>query len=111
VVPADRELTHEDVERWAESVYWSFARTNPANPHKYVAKKRLENPGMYERVVRHLLENGRPQEWHGDTYTVYDFELHGEPHYCWPMIDSVERLADSEVFNSKPSTMAPKEGS
>lgn len=110
VAPADRELTHEDIERWAESVYWSFARTNPVNPHKYVAKKRLEEPKMYERVVRYVLENGRPQGWHGDTYTVYDFELHGEPHFCWPMIDGVERLGDSQVFNAKPSTMAPKEG-
>ena len=109
VVSADQELTHEDVERWAGSVYWSFARTNPANPHKYVAKKRCESTEMYQRVVAYVLENGYPQRYGGATYTCYDFELHGEPHFCWPMIDSVERLAESEVFNAKPSTMAPKE--
>jgi len=107
VVPEDQELTHEDIERWAESVYWSFARTNPANPHKYVAKKRCEHPEMYKRVVAHVLEHGYRQDYGGTPYTVYDFELHGESHFCWPMIDSVERLGDSEVFNAKPSSMRP----
>ncbi len=108
VVPEDRELTHDDVERWAESVYWSFARTNPANPHKYVAKKRCEHPEMYRRVVAYVLEHGYRQDYGGAPYTVYDFTLHGEPHFCWPMIDSVERLEDSEVFNAKPASMRPE---
>jgi len=108
VVPGDQPLTHEDVERWADSVYWSYARTNPANPHKYCAKKRLENPEMYERVVAYVLENGYRQDYGGAPYTVYDFTLHGEPHFCWPMIDSVERLRESEVFNAKPASMRPE---
>ena len=109
VVSEGQELAHEDIERWAESVYWSFARTNPANPHKYVAKKRCEHPGMYERVVAYVLENGYRQDYGGTPYTVYDFTLHGEPHFCWPMIDSVDRLEESEVFNAKPASMRPEE--
>jgi hypothetical protein len=108
VVPADEELTREDIEKWAETVFWSFARTNPANPHKYVAKKRCEHPEMYRRVVAHVLENGYRQDYGGTPYTVYDFTLHGEPHFAWPMIDSVERLEDSEVFNAKPASMRPE---
>jgi hypothetical protein len=105
MVPADEKLTHKDIEKWAETVFWSFARTNPANPHKYVAKKRCEHPEMYRRVVAHVLENGYRQDYGGTPYTVYDVKIHGEPHFCWPMTDKPE---ESEVFNAKPSSMRPR---
>jgi hypothetical protein len=104
VVPEERELTHDDVERWADTVYWSYARTNPANPHKYVAKKRLENPDMYRRIVAYVLEHGYRQDYGGTPYTVYDLTIHGESHFCWPMTDKPEK---SEVFNGKPATLRP----
>ncbi len=105
VVPGDQPLTHEDVERWAASVYWSFAKTNPANPHKYVARKRCGSGEMYERVVEYVLEHGYRQDYGGTPYTVYDLEIHGEPHFCWPMTDKPE---ESEVFNGKPACMRPE---
>jgi hypothetical protein len=104
LVPGDRPLTHEDVERWADSVYWSFARTTPANPHKYAARKRC-NSEMYERVVAFALEHGYRQHYGGDAYTVYDITVHGEPHFCWPMTDKPK---ESEVLNAKPASMRPQ---
>ncbi len=105
VVAKPEPPTHEDVERWAESVYWSYARTAPANPHKYVSKKRCESGEMYERIVRHVLENGYRQDYGGSPYTVYDLDIHGEPHFCWAMTDDPKQ---SEVFNAKPSSMRPE---
>jgi hypothetical protein len=108
VVPEDRELTHEDFELWAESVFWSHAKTMPVNPHQYVARKRCEHPEMYERAVAFVLANGYDQRYYSTTYRCYDFELHGKRFFCWPMTDRPE---ESEILNAKPSSMKPEQGS
>ena len=105
-VPEDPDLA--DLEAWAESVYWSHARTMLGNPHMYANKKRCRDPRSYERVVAYVLRNGRPQRYGGATYTVLDFTLHGQPYFCWPMIEDVSRLSDSRVLNAKPLSLAPQ---
>jgi hypothetical protein len=102
---AEEPLSHGDVERWAESVYWSHARTMLGNPHQYANRKRCAHPKMYERVVAHVLAHGRPQVYGGHTYTVYDFHMHGESYFCWPMTDDPRQ---SQVLNAKPASMAPE---
>ncbi len=103
-VPEEPDLA--DVEAWAESVYWSHARTMLGNPHQYVAKKRCADPRSYERIIGYILEHGRPQRYGGAIYTVYDFEMHGQRYFAWPMTDRPE---ESEVLNAKPHSLRPKE--
>jgi hypothetical protein len=105
-VPEGRDLTHEDVVRWCESVYWSHARTMLSNPHQYAVKKRCADPYMYEKVVAYVLEHGRPQVYGGHTYTVLDVEMNGQAYFLWPM---TETPSESEVLNAKPASMAPEE--
>jgi D-serine deaminase-like pyridoxal phosphate-dependent protein len=105
-VPEGRTITHEDVVRWCESVYWSHARTMLSNPHQYVARKRCADPHMYEKVVAYVLEHGRPQVYEGHTYTVLDVEMYRQEYFLWPMTDEP---SESEVLNAKPTSMAPEE--
>lgn len=100
------ELTHEDVERWTQTVYFSFARTNPGNPHMYAARKRCHDT-MFEKVAGHVQQNGYRQDYGGDPYTVYDIELHSVPHFIWTMGSP---LPDTVVLNAKPATMKPEGG-
>ncbi len=99
------ELTYEDVRRWVQTVYFSFARTMPANPHAYAARKRCDD-AMFERVARYVQQNGYTQRYGGREYTVLDVELHGEPHFLWTMGSPPE---ETVVLNAKLASMRPKE--
>lgn len=98
------ELTYEDVRRWAQTVFFSFARTAPANPHQYAARKRCDD-GMFERVARYVQENGYIQHYGGKPYTVLDVELHGEPHFIWTMGSPP---GETVVLNAKPNSLRPE---
>jgi len=103
-VPEDRELTHEDVERWCRSAYFNMAHTMVGNPHCYFARKKVREPGMYERVVRYIIDNGYPQRYGNSDYTVLDIEMNGTKWFCWPMTTNP---SESEVLNLKPVTLKP----
>jgi hypothetical protein len=102
----DGELSHEEVERWTQTVYFSFARTNPGNPHMYAARKRCDD-AMFEKVAGWVQRNGYTQHYGGDPYTVYDVELHGVSHFIWTMGSP---LPDTVVLNAKPDSMRPQGG-
>jgi hypothetical protein len=105
-VPEDRELRLEDVEAWCRSAYFNMAHSMPQNPHCYFARKKVQHPDMYERVVRYVLEHGYPQIYGGHTYTVLDVQMNNGEWFLWPMTDRPE---DSEVLNLKPCSMRPEE--
>jgi hypothetical protein len=97
-------LSFEDVERWGQTVFFSFARTMASNPHMYAARKRCDD-AMFERVARFVQENGYPQKYGGHDYTVLDVNLHGEPHFVWTMGSPP---SETVVLNCKPNSMRPK---
>lgn len=103
-VPEDRELTHEDVEKWCRSAYFNMAHTMAGNPHCYFARKKVREPGMYERVVRYIIANGYPQPYGNSDYTVLDIEMNGTKWFCWPMTNNP---SESQVLNLKPVTLKP----
>lgn len=78
VVPEDRELTLEDVERWCESRFWKFASTMPTNPHSYTIKD-WGDPDMFERVCLYLWDNGYANVFGGREFTQLDV---GD-HFIW----------------------------
>jgi hypothetical protein len=98
-------LSFEDVERWAQTVFFSFARTMASNPHAYAARKRCDD-AMFERVARYVQENGYAQEYAGHDYAVLDVDLHGEPCFLWTMGSPP---SETVVLNCKPSSMRPEE--
>jgi hypothetical protein len=98
-------LSFEDVERWGQAVFFSFARTMASNPHMYAARKRCDD-AMFERVARFVQENGYPQKYGGHDYTVLDVDLHGEPHFVWTMGSPPSETA---VLNCKPASLRPEE--
>jgi hypothetical protein len=97
-------LSYEDVERWVQTVFFSFARTMATNPHMYAARKRCDD-AMFERVARFVQENGYPQKYGGHDYTVLDVDLHGEPHFVWTMGSPP---SETVVLNCKPDSIRPK---
>jgi hypothetical protein len=103
-VPEDRELTHEDVNLWCRSVFFVMAHTAPQNPHCYVARKKLREPRMYERIVRFILGKGHAQRYGNSDYTVLDIEMNGTQWFCWPMTTNP---SESQVLNLKPVTLKP----
>jgi hypothetical protein len=107
-MPEERDVTLEDVEAWMRSEFNVMTHTAPRNPHTYFSKKKCREPEMYEKAVEFILRNGYVQRYGGDDYTVLDVRLHDGIWYAWPMIDSVERLAESEVLNLKPDDMRPE---
>jgi hypothetical protein len=103
-VPEDRELAQEDVEKWCRSAYFNMAHTAPQNPHCYFARKKVREPGMYERVVRYVIDNGYLQRYGNSDYTVLDIEMNGTKWFCWPMTSNP---SESQVLNLKPATLKP----
>jgi hypothetical protein len=103
-VPEDVPLTHEDVNLWCRSAYFNLAHTAPQNPHAYFSRKKVREPGMFERVVRFIIENGYPQRYGNSDYTVLDIEMNGTKWFCWAMTTNP---AESQVLNLKPVTLKP----
>jgi hypothetical protein len=104
-IPEDRELTREDVVMWCRSAYFNMAHTMLANPHCYFARKKVREPGMYERVVRYIIDNGYLQRYGNSDYTVLDIEMNGTKWFCCPMTTNP---AESQVLNLKPVTLKPR---
>jgi hypothetical protein len=96
-------LSYEDVERWVQTVFFSFARTMASNPHMYAARKRCDD-AMFERVARFVQENGHPQKYGGHDYIILDVDLHGEPCFVWTMGSPP---SESQILNCKPVTLKP----
>ena len=103
-VPEDVPLTHEDVNLWCRSAYFNLAHTAPGNPHCYFARKKVREPGMFERVIRYIIENGYPQRYGNSVYTVLDIEMNGTKWFCWAMTTIP---SESQVLNLKPASLKP----
>lgn len=99
VVPAGEPLTHEDVARWAKSVFFQFAFTAPQNPH-YYAKRENCDSAMYERVLRHVIANGYDSRYKGGVYRTYELD----DRFLWWMGTDPE---ESVLMNGKPISMRP----
>jgi hypothetical protein len=97
-------LSYADVERWAQTVFFSFARTMARNPHMYAARKRCDDT-MFERVARFVQENGYSQRYGGSVYTCLDVDLHGEPHFVWTMGSPPSQ---TQILNCKPDSLRPE---
>ena len=97
-------LSYEDVERWAQTVFFSFARTMASNPHMYAARKRCDD-AMFERVARFVQQNGYEQRYGGSDYVCLDVDLHGEPHFVWTMGGEP---SETQVLNCKPDSLRPE---
>jgi hypothetical protein len=100
---APEPLSYEDVERWVRTVFFSFARTQAANPHMYASRKRCDD-AMFTRVARFVQENGYPQRYGGHDYICLDVDLHGEPHFFWTM---GSLPSETQVVNCKPASLRP----
>jgi hypothetical protein len=74
-------LTDEDLREWVAARFWQFARTSPRNPHEY-SHRSWGDAEMFLRVVAHVREHGRLEEYGGDTYTIYDLD-----DFFWTMGD------------------------
>jgi hypothetical protein len=94
-------LSFEDVERWVQTVFFSFARTMASNPHMYAARKRCDD-AMFTRIARFVQENGYPQKYGGHDYTILDVDLHGEPHFVWTMGSPPSQ---TQILNCKPDVL------
>jgi ribosomal protein L22 len=103
-VPEDRELTLENVNLWCRSAYFNMAHTMVSNPHCYFARKKVREPGMYERVVRYIIENGYRQRYGNSDYVVLDILMNGTKWFLWPM---TANPSESQVLNLKPVTLKP----
>ena len=103
-IPEDQQLTHEDVNLWCRSAYFNLAHTAPGNPHCYFARKKVREPGMYQRVVGYIIENGYAQRYGNSDYTVLDIEMNGTKWFCWPITTNP---SESQVLNLKPVTLKP----
>jgi hypothetical protein len=75
-------LTDDDLRAWVSARYWQFARTSPRNPHEY-SHRDWGDEEMFLRVVAHVREHGRLEEYGGDTYTVFDLD----EFFYWSMGD------------------------
>lgn len=78
VVPDDRELTLEDVERWCATRFWKFASTMPANPHTYTLRYAGDD-GMFCRVCLFVWTHGYANVFGGREFTQLDV---GD-HFLW----------------------------
>jgi len=99
VVPEDRELTHEDVVKWARSVFFQFAFTAPQNPHYYTKRENCDS-AMYERTLRFVIANGYDSRYKGGVYRTYDLD----DRFLWWMGTDPE---ESVLMNGKPISMRP----
>jgi hypothetical protein len=97
-------LSYEDVERWVQTVYFSFARTQAANPHMYAARKRCDD-AKFTRIARYVQESGYPQKYSGHDYIVLDVDLHGEPYFVWTMGSPPSQ---TQILNCKPNALRPE---
>ena len=100
---AEEPLSPEDVEKWARSRFFVFARTAPANPHVY-AHRRDCNEEMFEAVVRFIRTNGYHQWYGGAPYICYDVALWSGTWFLWTMGSAVE---ETIILNAKPDSMRP----
>jgi hypothetical protein len=103
-IPEDQQLTQEDVNMWCRSAFFSLAHTMLANPHCYFARKKVRRPGMYQRVVGYIIDNGYLQRYGNSDYTVLDVQLHGTAWFCWAMTTNA---SESQILNLKPVTLKP----
>lgn len=88
-------LSHEDLERWAETVKVQFARTMPANPHEYIHRRWCDSD-MFSRVVEFIRANGYSQRYGSSDYTCYDIGSH----FYWTMGSPIE---ETIILNRNPS--------
>jgi len=100
IVPEGQPLTHEDVVKWTQTVHKQFARTMPYNPHFYIHRRWCDD-GMYERVLRHVIEHGYDSRYGGHTYRTYDA---GDCFYWWMGKPPEESI----LLNGKPISMKPE---
>jgi hypothetical protein len=103
-IPEDQQLTHEDVNLWCRTAFFNMAHTAPQNPHCYFARKKVQEPRMFERIIQFILVNGYPQRYGNSDYTVLDIEMNGTKWFCWPMTTNP---SESQVLNLKPVTLKP----
>jgi hypothetical protein len=96
-------LGYEEVERWMQTVFFSFARTMAANPRMYAARKRCDD-AMFERVARYVQENGYPQRYGGSDYICLKVHPHGEPDFAWTMGSPP---SETQILNCKPDSLRP----
>jgi hypothetical protein len=100
---AEEPLSAEDVEMWARSRFFVFARTAPANPHAY-AHRRDCDEGMFEAVVRFIRANGYLQWYGGAPYICYDVTLWSRRWFLWTMGAAV---GETIILNAKPDSLRP----
>lgn len=104
VVPEDRGLALEDVERWLRSVHLTFAKTMADIPHMYAARKRCDDR-MFSRVIEFVRTNGYSQRYGRRDYTVLDVDLRSGRFFCWA---SDGPPAEVPVINVKPDSLRPE---
>ena len=106
---AEDPLTLDDVARWANRVFWRFARTMAANPHEYTLRK-WSDEGTFERVVKFIWHRGYDRQGFGRTWRSLDV---GDS-YLWvctrPGPDVPAPTADTELINRAPLSTGRREG-
>ncbi len=105
---SDDPLSHEDVRRWASTVFWQFARTMAANPHEY-AHERWCDQGMFDRIVKFIWENGYDRQGFGRLWRSLDVA----DHYLWvctrPGPDVPAPVEETILINRAPLTTGRRE--
>ncbi|MDQ3302830.1 MAG: hypothetical protein M3518_05700 [Actinomycetota bacterium] len=99
-------LTQRQVEEWAASRFFRYAKTAPANPHAYTHREWCDSE-MFSRVVEFIRANGYDQRYGGTEYRCLDLDLPGGRFYVWTMGAPLE---DTIILNRKPDSLRPEGG-
>ena len=66
---------------------WTFAKTQPKNPHWYVVRRKVDDDASFDAMVSHIRANGVERVWGRKVYIVW-YDPDGEHHYWtmgWPV--------------------------
>lgn len=74
-------MTFNPVE-WADRQKWSFARTQPRNPHWYLIRAKVQDDEGFDAFIRTIRAEGVERVWGRKRYIVW---YAPDGHHYWTM--------------------------
>lgn len=68
------------LQKFIDSVQWTFAKTMPEWPHEYIVRDNVEG-NLFMLLVQHIRSQGYEAKFYGKTFTYYDYA----GMVCWTM--------------------------
>lgn len=62
-----------ELQKFTQSVPWTFAKTMPEWPHEYIVRERVDED-LFVEMVQHIRENGYKGKFYKMDITYFDYD-------------------------------------